>query len=427
MNIGFVCPEYFGYRKKDGGITPTSAHGGFGFLTKTKAEYLASVDYNVHVFTYLSSFGKDMNVSDTFVENGVKIHLIPEKERIGKNSVSTAVNYFLSSPRGNDYFREIIKDEDIQILQFEDTPTTLMLAETHTIPKILVFQDPFDYYDNNLLIDSEQSYLNLLKGNQKFYTIKESGNFSHEKIINILHKKNFINPINRIIKRSSLLSIFAEANFIGKKVENLFNLEYTPNTLRNPINIFKDLREKTERPSFVWIGRWDPQKRPDSMLYIASKLPNYDFYMIGTATRGSRNYITVEKKLSSDFSKYPNIHILGFIDEQAKRGYVGKAWGLINTSVREGLPITFLEALAEGTPIISYVDPDNYVSRFGIKADYTQESFINAIEQAVSERLFQKIGEDERSYAINEHALDVVMKKHIHIYRNLEGENLYDK
>ena len=420
MNIGFVCSEYFSYVEKNGKLTPTSAHGGFGFLTKTKAEYLASLGHNVHIFSYALSFDYERNARESFEENQVKIHLIPERERVGKNSISTGLNYILSSPKENKYFKEIVDKEDIQILQFEDTPTTLLMSGSQKAQKILVFQDPFDYYDNNLLIDSGRHYLNLLNGDRQFYKIKQPRNFSHETAINLLHKKNFVSPVRRILEKSSLLSIFTEADFIGKKVRTLFRLSYTPKTLRNPINVFKEVREKTDRPSFVWIGRWDPQKRPDTMLYIASKLPGYDFYMIGTATRGPRNYISVEEKLSVEFSRYSNIHILGFIDESSKRNYIGKAWGLINTSIREGLPITFLEALAEGTPIISYVNPDNYVSRFGIKVDYDERSFMQGIDQAVSERLFQKIGQEERLYASMEHGLDAVMNKHIRIYKDLE-------
>ena len=420
MNIGFVCSEYFSYGEKNGKLTPTSAHGGFGFLTRTKAEYLASLGHNVHVFTYASSFDHERNVPDTFDENSVKIHLIQEKERVGKNSISTGLNYILNSPKENKHFKETVEREDIRILQFEDIPTTLLMSEPQKAQKILVFQDPFDYYDTNLLIDSERHYLNLLNGDRQFYAIKQAGSFSHETAVNLLHRKDFVNPVRRIVEKSSLLSIFSEADFIGTKVRTLFRLPYTPKTLRNPINVFKEVREKTDRPSFVWIGRWDPQKRPDTMLYVASKLPDYDFYMIGTATRGSKDYISVEEKLSVEFSKYSNIHILGFIDESSKRNYIGKAWGLINTSIREGLPITFLEALAEGTPIISYVNPDNYVSRFGIKVDYDERSFMQGIDRAVSERLFQKIGQEERLYASMEHGLDAVMNKHIQIYKDLE-------
>jgi hypothetical protein len=52
---------------------------------------------------------------------------------------------------------------------------------------------------------------------------------------------------------------------------------------------------------------------------------------------------------------------------------------------------------------------------------------MQGIEQAVSERLFQKIGQDERSFVSHEHALDVVMNKHIQTYNNLEVQLLDEK
>ena len=419
MNIGFVCSEYFSYVNDKGKLNPTSSHGGFGFLTKTKAEYLAELGYNVHVFTYSSSFDYDTNVSRELNENGVKIHLIQERERFGKNSILTGLKYLFSSQKENSYFKQVVDREGIQILQFEDTPTSLLVTETKKAKKILIFQDPFDYYDANLLVDSEHNFSNLLNSNTKFYNIKQKGSFSKEKVVNFLHKKNFVRPIERILKKSAVESIFTEADFIGNKVKTLFNLTYTPQTLRNPIKVYENVRDKTVKPSFVWVARWDPQKRPDTMLQVASKLPEYDFYLIGTATKGARSFTKVEEKLSYEFSKYPNIHILGFIPESTKREYIGRAWGLINTSIREGLPITFLEALAEGTPIISYVDPDNYSTKFGIKVDYNERSFINGIERAVSEKLFSKVGQEERLYASREHGLDIIMNKHIEIYKEL--------
>ena len=40
-------------------------------------------------------------------------------------------------------------------------------------------------------------------------------------------------------------------------------------------------------------------------------------------------------------------------------------WIFVSTAVREGLPLTFLEAAAYGCPIISRVDPDQFATKFG--------------------------------------------------------------
>ncbi|MEM0135106.1 MAG: glycosyltransferase family 4 protein [Thermoplasmatales archaeon] len=428
MNIGFVCSEYFSSREINGNLIPTSAHGGFGFLTRAKAEFLASLGHTVHVFTYSSNFYYGKKGSFELIENGVKIHLVPERERVGRSMISTGLNYLLNKPKENGNFLSVINKEELQILQFEDTPTTLLLANIASLPKILVFQDPFDYYDINLLIDSDHNYRRLLEDNNDPYIVKkEDEKFHNQIIINFLHKKNFVKPIREIIDHSKFRSVFAEADFIGTKVKKMFSLNYTPLTIRNPVELYENCWEKTRIPSFVWVGRWDPQKRVDTMLRVASELPEYDFYLIGTATEGANDYALIEKHLIEKFSKYSNIHILGFIDEFTKRERIGRSWALINTSIREGLPITFLEAMAEGTPIVSYVDPDSYVSRFGIKVNYSIESFKEGIERSVQEKLYERIGEKEREFIRREHEISVVMKRHNDIYKDILGDKINEK
>ena len=45
-----------------------------------------------------------------------------------------------------------------------------------------------------------------------------------------------------------------------------------------------------------------------------------------------------------------------------------KSWILINPAIREGLPNSYLEAAAHQTAILSYVNPDDFASRFGFHA-----------------------------------------------------------
>ena len=62
MKIGFLGYEYFGF-KNHSNTDPSSAHGGFGFLTKQKAEYLAGIGIDVHVIIPATSYDLNDNFS----------------------------------------------------------------------------------------------------------------------------------------------------------------------------------------------------------------------------------------------------------------------------------------------------------------------------------------------------------------------------
>jgi glycosyltransferase involved in cell wall biosynthesis len=46
-----------------------------------------------------------------------------------------------------------------------------------------------------------------------------------------------------------------------------------------------------------------------------------------------------------------------------------RAWVIVNTSVREGLPYTFIEAAAWGCAILSELNPEQFAERFGVATD----------------------------------------------------------
>jgi glycosyltransferase involved in cell wall biosynthesis len=418
LRIGFVCSEYFHSDEINGKLKPSNAHGGFGFLTRVKAEYLAEHGYDVHVFIPGENFQN--NIMETKIINKVQVHIYrtnyDKRSFIGK--AIRQIKGLTPNPDLEKYFKEIKLD----ILQSEDMPpANILFNKSLNIPFILVFQDPWDYYDVNLLYDSDQNYLNIPKSGILGYEVKpQDYKFKYAFLINMVHKKNNIKPMHRFLtSNNKIINNYAEAKFIANKAKEIFNLDKIPGLLLNPIKMYNIKREKFENPTICWVGRWDPQKRPDMALLIARKMPDINFIMIGTASKNSKNYQEVEDYLKKEFSQLKNLTIMGFISEEKKREIIGKSWGLLNTSIREGLPITFLEAMAEGTPIISYVDPDMYTSRFGIKVDYNIDSFKQGIEKAVTEKLYDKIGNKEREYVLKEHELEVVMNKHLQIYEKI--------
>ena len=60
------------------------------------------------------------------------------------------------------------------------------------------------------------------------------------------------------------------------------------------------------------------------------------------------------------------MRLLGHVGEAEKQRLLTEAWVAINTSIHEGLAVSFLEALACETPLLSCVDTGFTVSRYGI-------------------------------------------------------------
>ena len=418
LRIGFVCTEYFHFNEVNGNLKPSKAHGGFGFLTRVKAEYLAKMGYNVHVFIPAVNFGENKNYSLEI--NKVNIHTY-----IAKENKSNFIGKALREMHGlqmNEYLESYLREIRLDILQSEDTPPAdILIKKNISIPFIMVFQDPFDWYDVNLLLDSENNYLHIPNSGRFGYQLKpKTYHFKNKFLVNIANKKNFIRPMSNFIKRSKNIKIFSEAKFISEKAMKMFNLPIAPDILLNPIDVLGLQREKYDEATVVWVARWDPQKRPDMALLLAKQLPEVRFIMIGTANRNSAHYEIVEEYLKKEFHDLKNLTILGFVSEEKKREIIGRSWALLNTSIIEGLPITFLEALAEGTPIVSHVDPDQYVTNFGVRVkSYSVEEFVEAIKKIIKDEHFRDIGLKSIPFINRNHETTAVMDRHLQIYNEI--------
>jgi glycosyltransferase involved in cell wall biosynthesis len=116
---------------------------------------------------------------------------------------------------------------------------------------------------------------------------------------------------------------------------------------------------KSETPRVIFLGRLDPIKRPWLFVELARSFPTVEFVMLGQAHfHGNGNWTAVDLPA--------NVRLLGHIDGTLKDHIVSSAWVLVNTSIHEALPTSFLESLARETPILSFTNQEEVVSRFGI-------------------------------------------------------------
>lgn len=183
-----------------------------------------------------------------------------------------------------------------------------------------------------------------------------------------------LKPVNctslaEVVKKSSSLFskrpiLFAQpAAYYEEKVVGTYGVQppeitFLPNIIEHiieePTNIVK-----SERPSVVFLARLDPYKRPWLFAELATYFPDVDFIFMG------KNHFQGLGAWEPN-SLPSNVKMMGHIDGEEKIRLLSSAWVLVNTSIHEGLAISFLEALMCETPILSCVDSENVVSRYGI-------------------------------------------------------------
>jgi glycosyltransferase involved in cell wall biosynthesis len=177
--------------------------------------------------------------------------------------------------------------------------------------------------------------------------------------------------------------------------------------LPNIVDIRAPNSQKSKDPLVVFLARLDPTKRPWIFAELGKRFPNVQFLFLGQKHfHGSGSWN--EDNLAA------NIRIMGHVGELEKARLLSSAWILVNTSIHEGLSISFLEALACETPIISSVNPDGLISRFGIHVgDWpgsgmdSLPSYESAIRRLLGdEHLRRKLGREGKDWVNRYHNRD---------------------
>ncbi len=150
------------------------------------------------------------------------------------------------------------------------------------------------------------------------------------------------------------------APFLGAKVLGTYGVQPPEVTfLPNIIDLEPGEVRKSDRPSVVFLARLDPYKRPWLFVELARQFPQVEFIFLGKAHFQGKGAWQPD-------SLPDNVRLMGHVDGSEKLRILSQAWVLINTSIHEGLAVSFQEALMCETPLLSCVDPESVVSRFGI-------------------------------------------------------------
>lgn len=312
IKVALLIDEFFG--------GAGTAFGGYGALArKYIAKYIPCENISMDVL--LGSGGHRFTTRKYHVDD-VDLYKLPRKH--------WATRLFLKR-----------KNYDIY-LSIELTNDWVLKHETNKNKKLILWiQDPRPKY--------EWEEIATMK-------LMPEPNYYNQKIYDLVHD----------LYKQNRVSFVSQAYFLNQKAKDLYRLDddtkitYMP----NPIYIDENFDVKTykKQNKIIFLGRLEDVKRGWLFCEIAKRVPEYEFFVLGKIN-------STKKQTAAFWDQYkniPNLHFAGHVDGEVKEQFLKDSKILINTSIHEGLPVSFLEALSYGCCLVSNRNPDSLTEKFGI-------------------------------------------------------------
>jgi len=178
-----------------------------------------------------------------------------------------------------------------------------------------------------------------------------------------------------------------------------------------------DAVASTRGRRLLWIGGFTPVKRLELLLDVAEQLRDVQFDVVGNGDMGSE-YV---QGLQSRAQAMPNVHLHGAIPHAHVQQFYQQSAALLCTSQAEGFPNIFLEAWANGLPIVSTFDPDNLIvnNDMGIVARDVKGLASGIRTLLADSRQWQQVSEAARRYYLENHTIDAVMPKFENVFNEI--------
>ena len=169
--------------------------------------------------------------------------------------------------------------------------------------------------------------------------------------------------------------------------------------------------DKAEPVTVLWIANLKRFKQPEVFLRLAARLRNLRevrFVMVGELGRGLRCDREWRERVLEGLSEASNVEFLGPRSQAEVNALLARSHLLVNTSLQEGFPNTFIQAWMRAVPVASLqVNPDGVLEResVGICAG-SEDELANAIRSLLQDKSrLESYGETARRYALAQHSL----------------------
>jgi len=371
LRLCFVSPEAFAW----------GVHGGFGYVTRTLARELARRGVEVSVVTPRRVGQREVEELDGFTVYGYPPHA-------GEPHIVRALHSRLNSLP---YYRRA--DADVYHSEEASYNTVAAQRATPDSAHIITFQDPYDA--------AEWRRIALVEPRYRMTPAFEARLRVERRILACA------------CRRADAL--YTQARFLSERASRLYGVGEELPLLPNPVYVPRRRMHKAPTPTLCFLARWDPQKRVELFLGLAGRFPGVTFIAMGQGHDAAKDAETRET-----YRGYPNLRLTGFVTEEEKSRILEQSWALVNTSIREALPVSFLEALAHEAPIISGEDPDGLTSAYGFHVE--GDDYASGIRWLLASDEWVERGRRGRAYIEGTYEVGRVVGMHMDAYRRVLGE-----
>jgi glycosyltransferase involved in cell wall biosynthesis len=234
-------------------------------------------------------------------------------------------------------------------------------------------------------------------------------------IANFLYENNFL--VKRSVYQADYVS--GAARFLNGSISKKYSLKREVGFLPTPIEVPNRNIAKSDVPTVCFLARWDRRKKPEIFFQLAKSFPEIKFIAIGKGQDDN-----FDEYLRQKYSGLKNLIMTGFINqfESSKISEIlEKSWILVNTATREGLPNSFLEALAHKCAILSSLNPEDITERFGYHV--RNDNFKKGLTMLLDNDNWNIKGTQGQKYVSENYELNNSIEQHIKIYRSLLNNN----
>jgi glycosyltransferase involved in cell wall biosynthesis len=207
-------------------------------------------------------------------------------------------------------------------------------------------------------------------------------------------------------------AVYCQAHSTISKAKQLYELPSNPGFLPNPVKIPALAPRKASEPTVCFLGRFDAEKRPERFFDLAKEFTDVRFVALGKA-----HDERLDRRLRERYGGIGNLSLPGLVLGKEKEDILDEAWVLVNTSVSECLPVSFLEASAHRCAILSFHDPDGFASNFGFHAD--KGSLSAGLRWLLEDDRWRLMGEEGCRYVSEIHEFRRVIDLHIREYEKI--------